>query len=715
MRKKGFSVFSPMVGVIVITIAIHIASSIINSEKVSMAGTFQSYQTLERTVLQESAKNRIQEKLRAGILKDVTDRMHIYLGEQQQCILTEDGPVDPDATDVDNEDEYYCENMLKTETSNYILGQLASGLSYSKEIEDIISSLPGKKSLYKIEFNQALHEADPDDEDAKGFHSTIKGVEYVDCESGSLNDCRMKINVDYRELSGVPIAEVITDTARLEIFLEDAVREYLTPAPYGLYAHKIGEHFATFSILDPTWHGAGGIPAGSLPKEYAGEKSDSADVTNGYYGDGSQWYHYKYALQQRKPGTAGLTEWTQYPDTSDYSLDNVNVGTGNDVVIPSITTKHPEAKDKPVDLGEWLDDEWSSVGGKSGFSHADDTFFDDYLRDYERGVGKSATIGCDETTMETRCKGVATGASSDAFAGGKISGSYGNIDGGIGNCIPVDDDIEIEATESNGVVTHTVNDYDKKVKTAADAGPLRELAEEIQEELADTSKAYKSAIGFSTGQAPIVSVEVDSYQFYTSAKSMEGGDNWYCGQYLLGYVPYVASYDDDHDSDLGASATPALTQIKDTCEPVLNDYGENAMFASFPLPFECRTYTMYAVHEVYRVRRNTPQEPEKAGETVYIGDLKSYKTALPHYPDDWREEDEYNALWEGAEVLESTNINYLMPEQPMIVRHCTYSYETGQDDIGLECEWPSNNAEEIEGLAGKPALAKASTLSYLED
>jgi exosortase/archaeosortase family protein len=680
VRKRGFSVFTPMVGLIVITIAILIASSIIHSEKVSMAGTFQSYETLELSSMQEEAQNRIQEKLRAGILGDVTE----YMGKSGittwQCIMRpDDKALRSDAVGVplNERDKEYCQNKIRSETSNFMLQQLVSGLALEQEMSDLLTQLPGKRSLMTVTFNNV------------GFEKTISGVGYADCDpelSDKLSDCtdgRMKVSVDYSKLEGQPVAEITTADARLQVFLDPSVREYFTQDPYGVYAWEVADLFSDFEILDHTWNNVGGL---ATEKKLSGisddgyGKQDKGCSGDACYGDGSEWYHYTYALQQRS--SAEDLWFTAYPSNL---LQAANPSGDGSV---------------PPNLADFYKDEISDNTKRDLLKHTDDVYKDG-LAAFEAGTSLSQTTDCDlASTGKDYCDSVNSDAAltKTAFPGGTI-GALGDQFGG--NCLGLDNvksALSLSQTTGTGIVADTVAAYDNKL--VGNDARLKKAVDDITTEVKD-SKTYRAAIGYYEAQDPKFRMRVESKQYYTgygkedadgNAIPMKGGDNWQCGEYTMAYIPFVNNYDANSNGLIDAGENDPHT----TCAPVKKDFGDNAIFTSLPFDYKCATFTMYAVEEDYLLYRNTPQEGDTANENVFTAHMLAFKVALDGYPENWAKL-EGTTLWDGAEIPNS-DPRYAdweqatLSELPIKVRHCIYEYETG-GQVEYGCEWINANGD----------------------
>ena len=75
--RKGFSVFTPMVGTIIILITFLVVAWMLESEKWNFQGITESYQTIEMSGISQEAQNRFIATIRDTILGDLETKVFV--------------------------------------------------------------------------------------------------------------------------------------------------------------------------------------------------------------------------------------------------------------------------------------------------------------------------------------------------------------------------------------------------------------------------------------------------------------------------------------------------------------------------------------------------------------------------------------------------------------------------------------------------------------
>ncbi len=736
-KSKGFSVFTPMVGTLVLMITFLIVASMLESEKWNFMGLFETYQTIQVTGVSHEAQDRMVAVVRDTILTDLEQRFSVYV---DQC-------MSPELTDkkyrfskwYNIQDKFgKCEEKVLNNTRNQAIARLTGvGLSTSY-VKALLERITSKYELVKVQSNLCMDCKCTDErsgqclkkecivyrnvdgkntkmreilekrnniwkleecEDEKGNKkdkslcgspcvdptSTIESVEIIDCDVDDCKDGRLNVSLDFTRVKSMPIATIKANQSQyteMNIYLPEHKENFITNDPIAFYALETAKLFENFTLLDKTWHYAGGYD-------------------HDEYGNGSEWYHYSYAVQARIPGSesdpdatnASMSFWFSVKDKPiDLSDENSKWGglltgsnlNGNlriDRLLPSSTSYTSSISSSHKMDWKYL------LYFLAGWSRKSDSYFGNY---------DSSVFSWLENHFSK-----ATSSGLSIFPGGCVSSGlcgWGNGLAGITNKIKLPASISMNLNNGTGTILKeytyaftsfskpdfkiidTVTDYDKKFfndltrksdgKLERTDGNLENAVESILNHIA-SNPTLKASAGYAEGDKIAVNLTVESEQIY-SCGEMEGGDNWHCGQWMAMYVPIIAGHD---------------------VEALIKDYGKSAIFLSLPYNYSCYTCVMHKVRETYTVHRNAHNE-EEPNNTVFRITFTRWKE---DYNADKRKlgTDESTFLWKGTDVKDSTyevggNIR---------VRKCTYycvaessgssspTYSSVSTSCDYKCNW----------------------------
>ncbi len=299
-QRKGFAVFTPMVGTLVILITMLIVSSIILSERVAVQGSVKAYRSSELVNIATDAQSRVIEETRAVITSNLEEVD--ATGNPIMRITVYDCPDSDIANafyptptcNAENEDEYNCicdENEHECSKKQTCWGKSFREVTVTAEgkltgaalLDSTISrTIAGVVDKYQLTSVTA--------KDVE-FRDVVESIKFMDCDPDTCKDGRLEITINYDVMADTPIAEVATQGKRLNVFMPGGIRVYPTTEPYLKYAKLTSDLFNDFQLLNNTWHGAAG-------KTY---DKDDLDYTKT---NGSEWYHYTYALHDRYGGTS---------------------------------------------------------------------------------------------------------------------------------------------------------------------------------------------------------------------------------------------------------------------------------------------------------------------------------------------------------------------------------------------------------------------------
>ncbi|MBN3037565.1 MAG: hypothetical protein JW834_03910, partial [Candidatus Diapherotrites archaeon] len=288
--RKGFAVFSPLVGTIVVILAMLIVASILQSEKVNIAGTLHSYRSAQMADIATEVQGRVVEDIRETIITEIEQPqvMAIKVIDCPSDALLDEGILDYSDDEIaQNDPAHVCWAKTVHEVNATAYNRLVGVALLRSSIENTIRRIISKYELTKINY------LDPPLERITGDIELVECSTFDECDDG-----RIRVNLDFSALSDTPIAEVTSATKTLRVFLPAVKKEYTTNEPYGLYATMTADLFQDFQLLNESWH-------------YAGSEKDHDPRY--LKTDGSEWYHYNYAVQNRTTGTESpneyATEW----------------------------------------------------------------------------------------------------------------------------------------------------------------------------------------------------------------------------------------------------------------------------------------------------------------------------------------------------------------------------------------------------------------------
>ncbi len=135
-------------------------------------------------------------------------------------------------------------------------------------------------------------------------------------------DGRIAVTANFSKLPNSPVARITSNASQyteIDVYLPKGTKTFITNDPLGFYALALSKVFQNFTFLDPTWHDVGGF------KDHNNNRIQGFGATSSDYGNGSYWYHYRYAIQIREPQYSDLRIGNITRDASKvpYYLGNV--------------------------------------------------------------------------------------------------------------------------------------------------------------------------------------------------------------------------------------------------------------------------------------------------------------------------------------------------------------------------------------------------------
>ncbi|MFC2174419.1 hypothetical protein ACFLQ2_00930 [archaeon] len=693
-NKRGFAVFTPMVGLLVILITMLIVSSIIANERIAVQGSVKSYRSSELVNLASEAQTTVVEQVRTAITSRL-EKFYEGTGEPVMKIKVLDCPP-PDIADNINFDEPECDdgtntypcvcddegtpcfaeetcwgqtfNEVNLTAGNELIGK---GLVKSS-IEHTLAAIANKYDLARIE---------PSDVE---LDEAITGIEFLDCEidydpfrpdeSGDCGDGRIRVTVDFSELEGKPIAEVISEGKRLQVFMPPEQREYTTNEPFMQYAKLTADLFNQFQLLNESWHGAGG------------EESHNPNYKET---DGSEWYHYNYAEHDRYYGTPGkntfASDWAP-----GFAVEQSNLGavdpydyfddgeTLTDYIQELLTPARKRVKGADVITGE---EDTQNFRFDTSFDDDNNwakllNFVSGYATDEEGKTGSTMSLGSSVAKQGT------------VFPGGCISPSATPgacaTSGIVYNCLVPDTTFDNIQYSSSTIVVNTSADYDKKLTER-----MGDQVDGMLESILDNGQIL-NGLGVGFDKPLDYKLIVTSKQYYAEGKGFSGGDNWRCGQFLTLYQTRSAGTTcSGIRQNFGGGKDVYANCVAGSCStPCAGGKGGNCpWFISEPIDWECSSRTLYRVEETYRLYRSTTTSAEPT-RPVFMAEYNRGKDAYPevaaggHDTGLWTFSDKYLDITSKDDAKDSGS------DEVSSLRKCTYTYTT-EDGGGLEyeCSW----------------------------
>jgi hypothetical protein len=329
--RKGFSIFSPMVGTIVILIAMFVMTSIIVNEQSELAGVIQNYKDTEVTEVARLVQSRLTDKTRQSLTNDLEASLNIPLYIWCSRENLDGGKGRDDRTKCIEYSRHQFENQMKA---------TVSGAKMIKDaVDDIILAIP-QDSRIKIEPTA------PDVEVA------VTELSFVG--SSGKNRYLVDSKSEWGLVQDVPIARIRTEEGDqlMLVYMRSGSDEYKMKEPMGLYLEAIVMAFGPPEILDDDMHGKGGRMR-----------------------EGENWYEYKYAYHVRKAmatNSMGVSPASADDDISGVVQQTPDLGacttayfgSVNEILGESaITTDYDEAKEESLkETAEWLYDEFENPG-----------------------------------------------------------------------------------------------------------------------------------------------------------------------------------------------------------------------------------------------------------------------------------------------------------------------------------------------------------------
>ncbi len=684
-RRKGFSVFTPMVGTIIILITFLIVASMLESEKWNFQGITESYQTIEMSGIGQEVQDRFMATIRDTILSNLENNVFIVISQcrndqvldafRAEYQTTNGGEpyttCEEKAVNLTQNQAFitvqnlglsssYLQAMIKSITNKYSLIRLKTNLcSGCKEdgrdrICKVFMSLPDGRT---VAITERFRNDDPNDMiceyngktsqpggslttgsysikcptkacidptsaivdsrvigcDLGGYDSKYQYTKFEDLDD-MCPDGRVQVIADFSKLPDTPVAVITSNASQyteLDVYLPKEEKSFTTNDPLAFYALVFAKLFQNFTILDPFWHDVGGMT------EHDNFGAIMSSVTwgrnNGRFGNGSYWFHYKYAIQLREPETqdlkiGNLTKGLKFGDFH-------HIGNVSKTLLASIDNE-------PIDM--FKENTWGmnvenpiydlSCSGKcnnelkapSGIISCPPWSWDCFWEYFDIGI---AMFG-----SQTVSKGIpwpiwyqffeltsGTGDVNTPFPGGYI-GTLGGNDNAFSYISGLLDSIK---NIDYFTAVNTTLEYDRKFFSFDNTGKIKEQNSPLAEATAaiinhlSNNDTLKVSAGYSTSDKVGINVTVDSKQYYLCF-NRTGGNNWVCGQWMAEYVPYIAGYTDSESN------------LKD----VINNNNPNWWFLSLPMNFTCHTCVLYAVEEDYILTRNTHDSPDKINYTV---------------------------------------------------------------------------------------------------
>lgn len=715
-KRRGFSVFTPMVGTLVIMITMLIVSSIILSERVAVQGSVKSYRSSELVNIAAEAQSRVIEEVRSAITSRLED--YSIQDEPVMSVVVNDCPNSEIAGDLgfpkpecDGRD-CYCDDASTDdcdaaqtcwantfyEVHLTAANELTSKALLESSIEHTIAGIVGKYDLVNV----TAHEVP--------FADIVKDIKFLNCKaepdynSAECMDGRLQVTIDFSPLEDKPIAEVASKGKRLQVYMPGEERIYTTNEPFMQYAKLTADLFNRFQLLDNEWHSAGGT---TKHDEIPGDADEDYSRT-----DGTEWYHYRYAAHERYRGQRGTntlgSDWTTGFDVDNAAVisSTVSFDKGGDlrqyimqdlIPNPRVSLGWPAGPD--VDAYEDIHNLRFDDNGADGIDDAPWSNLLPFVSGYAtEGTGTGLTV-----------LGISTDyRSTTIYPGGCAQTAADECNrGGVDNCLATDDtfvdaggDRLADPYDSSTEMLNTAEDYDERFETDDEDTDMVNLVDKLLENVKDPANAAV-LIGLGVDAANMnYKLVVESDQYYVEANGFAGKDNWHCGQFLTIYQPAVAS-DPDEDGVGAANVCEATRKIfgGDAPFPYADSTGFGNLctgtdcpwFISEPIDWMCDSRTLYRVEEIYRLYRTPPAgvgEPTRpvfAVKYTRVKDKYDEIGAGNHDYTLWTEESRYDDFISKDEIAESWERDVAN------VRQCTYTYSTYDDGINTypmkTCDW----------------------------
>ncbi|MCK4327699.1 MAG: hypothetical protein KAW41_04450 [Candidatus Diapherotrites archaeon] len=685
-KKRGFAVFTPMVGTLVILITMLIVTSIITSERIAVQGSVKAYRSSELVNIAGEAQSRVIEEVRSSITSRLED--YSIRGEPVMSIVVNDCPSGELAADLNFPDPEcgegdcvcgvtasgveYCTSGEQTCWANTFhqvnltaANELTAKALLESSIQHTIQGIVSKYSLVNVT-------AKPVE-----FGGIVKDIKFKDCMWDDCKDGRIEVTIDFTPLAEEPIAEIASEGKRLEVFMPAEERVYTTHEPFMKYAVLTSDLFNNFQLLNESWHNAGG--GDSHDPDYEG--------TNG-----SEWYHYNYAIHERYYGSVGQN----------------TAGSG---WAPGFEVDNAVAEDY-FEAGGTLSDYMAWAIGKKArpvvqpFPTTQNLRFDKYftgkpdwkpLTEFVSGYASFTTgAGLPKLKLNGMPLGDSEGQKLTVYPGGSIAHTGGQNDAdGVDTCLGNDDTFALKEHHTAGTtLVDTTEAYDKRFMTGEDwgmAAKVKEMRDSIKSEVAVGLGVAKEHLNYE--------LVIDSKQYYLEGNGFQGRDNWHCGEFVTLYQVRPPLSADDIAAVNAENACEAARNIYtkespgDTrctpgdCTTVCGDEESDCpWFISEPIEWTCDSKTLYRVEEIYRLYRSTPgkQEPERpvfAAKYTRVKDDYGEIGGGGHNYTLWKEYPRYDDTVSGDAIKRSweRDVNN--------VRKCTYSYNTVDDAVTRECGW----------------------------
>lgn len=712
--KRAFSVFTPMVGTIVITITLLIVASLLQSERFAVTGTLQSYKSIKMANVMKGVQGLIEQEIKVNVYQDAVGQSNVETGN---CF--NDWVVGEYYSKLSAPDKYdvKCIDLMKPVTITEVNAKMGDALAQStiKNAIENFNKIYGKSSSdEKITLDYS---------GTKGmFSKVLEGVE-------DAGDGRVLIKLDFTKIQGEKVATIETSTGgSVDIYMQPVKKEFESTDPLIIYGEELGNLFQDFTILDSTWQNAGDL--GTNPKMHPTSKGSLGD--NHGYGNGSQWYHYDYVLHFRKPPAKNneyiTTDWSgkesfefktkkDEPVVIHEVLDelvneletNPNYFNPMKDIAMNPVGSHPNniLKERHIDqLGRSLvygEKQSGSIPGEI------DKFTAGYLRiepeKYEFEASKTSLDSFYDASETLKTKSERTIA-----PGGHLTTALhkhntnwlvtldhsGFSPGGKWDEYLSNHEATGRSLDDKMILIDTVEEYDEKfmedlTSPSNTNNRLTETVKKIKDAVLGSPK-LKSSMGFTTEQ-PEYNITVKSWQYYTLNEHLEGGDNWICGEVMAKYVP------DCSDVATVSNINNLLNRIKID----MNANGKNGQsdknmfFWTYPMNYTCPTFVLSAVKEEITLYRNSQDTPTEVNQRVYRATFKRNKTRYDEGPKG------NPKLWEGS-TLNSFDSSILNTEAEkrkevkddgtIVVRECKYSYQSipAPGKIWKTCNWVTGKA-----------------------
>ncbi len=656
-KRKGFSVFTPLVGTLVILITFLIVAWMLESEKWNFNGLAETYQTIQMTGINQEAQDRFIATIRDTFLGRLEKNVYI---EVDQC---RNDTIAKRFGQGRNSRWQPCEAKAWNETLNQARVKVV-GLGLSSDyLTAMIENILDKYSLIRINTNLCsgcevsndgnektctVWKTDPDgnvfsiterfERRGNGWEfngcenneencpavgcidptDAVKDVEMKDCGEphscknlNCLTNCDGRINIisDFTNVSNSPAAKIRANTttySELDVYLPNETRTFTSNDPLGYYALVTSWLFQRFTILDKTWH-------------YVGDTNHHT-FQGSPYGDGLHWYHYKYAVQARIPGFPVETlkiqnppNWHLFGNVSQTLL--ARIGSGNQM--------------KPVDLmNTSQDNPFLGLIDSHHYSGFDSLRLDNLnsyscqsswswncFKDFDIGIAnfsEDAAMPYDNVwSSHITAKNI---NHESVFPGGNLTGGGSGHDNVFSGSYDPQNYLT-QLDKNHFLAANSTGDYDKKFfrdpenlinsQTSLRPNPNNPLAYATQKIINHLKEpTLKVSAGYSQDDIVKVNLTVNSTQYYLCWNST-GGNNWDCGQYMLEYIIPVIG-----------TTTETCGSHGETCinQDALSE--ESNWFLSLPLNFSCYTCVMYKVDEDYNIWRNTHEDQKNTSLNV---------------------------------------------------------------------------------------------------